>query len=518
MTKWEQSRAPPESYNIVAKDTGFAAPLVFTGHPGPSVSCSYLKDSTKARAQQTGDVMMRTTLTAVALALVLAFASFGADAAQKDQVSLTVYNSDLALVRIEKMMEIPLGEGEVLFPAIPSRIMANTVLFESLSYPSKVRVKEQNYEYDLVSEYKLLQKFVDQKITVVTKGGQAYAGFLMSGSNSPVILSEKEAGKGEIFSVQLSDIQSIRYPGLPDGLITRPTLRWMTVNNTIFKNQQVKVTFLTAGLSWSADYVALLAKDEKSMDLTGWVTLVNSSGATYPDAKLKLVAGDVNRVTTQRDYAMMAEAAAMPMVSKQAFEERGLFEYHLYDLQFPTTLKDNQTKQIGFMQSEGIPVTKTFMYTGRYDSQNVGTYIEFRNDAKSKLGMPLPAGVVRVNKQDADGSEQFIGEDRIGHTPKDEDLALFLGNAFDIKGSWQQDSFRDISKSIREETYTIEIRNHKDEAVKVKVRELLSYWSEWSIVSSTMPFTKLNSTTIQFEPTIAANGTAKVTYTVRYTR
>lgn len=453
-----------------------------------------------------------------AAALAASILSLGAAAATKDQVSLTVYNSDLALVRIEKQMEIPLGEGQVLFPFIPSRILANTVMFETTTSPSKVWVKEQNYEYDLVSEAKLLQKFIDQKITVVTKGGQVYTGFLMSGSNSPVILSEKESGKGEIFSVQLSDIQSIRYPSLPEGLITRPTLRWTTVNNTLSKNQQVKVSFLTEGISWSADYVALLAKDEKSMKLTGWVTLQNQSGVTYEDAKLKLVAGDVNRVSAARDYEMMAKVSAMPSVSEQSFQERGLFEYHLYDLQFPTTVKDNQTKQIGFMGASEVPVEKTYLFNGRYDSENVGTYIEFRNDQKSGLGIPLPAGIVRVNKLDTDGSEQFIGEDSIGHTPKDEKVSLFLGNAFDIKGSWRQDSFRDITKSMREETYVIEIRNHKDEAVKVKVLETLSYWTAWSITGSTEQFSKLNSTTIQFEPLVPANGTATITYTVRYTR
>ena len=456
----------------------------------------------------------------VALSTLALMVSIGGavGAASKDQVSLTVYNSDLALVRIEKTMEIPLGNGEVLFPYIPSRIMANTVLFESLSSPSKVWVREQNYEYDLVSEYKLLQKFVDQKITVVTKGGEVYAGYLLSGSNNPVILSENEGGKGEIFSVQLGDIQSIRYPGLPEGLITRPTLRWLTVNNTLFKSQQVKVSFLTQGLSWSADYVALLSKDEKTVSLNGWVTLQNQSGVTYEDAKLKLVAGDVNRVTVARDYEMMAKISAMPVATEAAFQERGLFEYHLYDLQFPTTVKDNQTKQIGFMSSEKVPVTKVYVYNGRYSNDKVETYIEFKNDAKSGLGIPLPAGIVRVNKLDSDGTEQFIGEDRIDHTPKDEQLSLYLGGAFDIKGSWKQDSFRDVSKNLREETYTIELRNHKDVPVKVKVIENLSYWSDWSIVSATEQFTKLDSTTIQFEPTVPANGAASITYVVRYTR
>lgn len=458
---------------------------------------------------------LRVLAVAILAASVL---SIGAFAAGKDQVSLTVYNSNLALVRIEKQMDIPLGEGEVLFPFIPSRILANTVLFESVTAPSKVWVKEQNYEYDLVSESKLLLKFIDQKITVVTKGGQVYTGFLMSGSNSPVILSEKEAGKGEIFSVQLSDIQSIRYPSLPDGLITRPALRWLTVNNTLSKSQQVKVSFLTEGLSWSADYVALLAKDEKSINLTGWVTLQNLSGVTYEDAKLKLVAGDVNRVSAARDYETMKLALAAPTISEQAFQERGLFEYHLYDLQFPTTVKDNQTKQIGFMSSEKVPVTKVYVYNGRYSNDKVETYIEFKNDAKSGLGIPLPAGIVRVNKLDSDGTEQFIGEDRIDHTPKDEQLSLYLGGAFDIKGSWKQDSFRDVSKNLREETYTIELRNHKDVPVKVKVIENLSYWSDWSIVSATEQFTKLDSTTIQFEPTVPANGAVSITYVVRYTR
>lgn len=463
---------------------------------------------------------MRKYAALAAIAAMLALATMGgvAGAAPKEQLNLTVYNSNLALVSMVRQMEIPIGEGEVIFPNVPSMILANTVLFESLSFPSKVWVREQNYEYDLVNEYKLLQKFVDQKITVVTRSGDVYTGFLMSGSNSPVILSELEGGKGSIFSVQLGDIQSIRYPSLPEGLITRPALKWLTVNNTLFKNQTVKVTYLTEGLSWTADYVALLSDDDKSINLTGWVTLQNNSGTSYENANLKLVAGEVNRVQSSdvRYKEEMAFALAAP--TPQAFEERGLFEYHLYDLQFPTTVKNAQTKQIGFMSATGVPVTKYFLYAGRYGDDGVGAYIRFKNDQKSGLGIPLPAGVVRVNKLDTDGTEQFIGENSIDHTPKDEEIDLYLGEAFDIKGSWQQDSFRDISKSIREETYTIEIRNHKDEKVKVKVREYLSYWSEWSILSSTNPYTKLDSTTIEFEPEIPANGTVQITYTVRYTK
>jgi hypothetical protein len=305
---------------------------------------------------------------------------------------------------------------------------------------------------------------------------------------------------------------------LPEGLITRPTLRWLTTNNTLFKNQQVRVSFLTEGLSWSADYVALLADDDKSMNLTGWVTLTNSSGTTYENAKLKLVAGDVNRVDTRADYEMMAKVSAMPAPTQASFEERGLFEYHLYDLQFPTTVKNNQTKQIGFMGATSVPVTKYYTYFGRYGSEDVSTYISFKNDTKSGLGIPLPAGVIRVNKLDVDGTQQFIGEDSIEHTPKDEEVSLFLGNAFDIKGSWKQDSFKDVSKYIREETYSIEIRNHKNEPVTVKVQEELSYWAQWSIISNSQPYTQLDSTSIQFEPKVPANGTVVITYTVRYTK
>ena len=457
-------------------------------------------------------------LAAIAAMLALAMITGVAGAAPKEQINLTVYNSNLALVSMIRQMEIPLGEGEVMFPNIPSMILANTVLFESLSFPSKVWVKEQNYEYDLVNEYKLLQKFIDQKITVVTRSGDVYTGYLMSGSNSPVILSELESGKGGVFSVQLGDIQSIRYPSLPEGLTTKPALKWLTVNNTLFRNQTVKVTYLTEGLSWSADYVALLSEDDKSMNLSGWVTLQNNSGTSYENANLKLVAGEVNRVQGAGEYKLMAEVASMPSPTRDAFEQRGLFEYHLYDLQFPTTVKNAQTKQIGFMSATDVPVTKSFMYSGRYGGDGIGTYIRFKNELKSGLGIPLPAGVVRVNKLDIDGTEQFIGENSINHTPKDEEIELYLGQSFDIKGSWKQDSFRDISKSIREETYTIEIRNHKDEKVKVKVREYMSYWSEWSIVSSTIPYTKLDSTTIEFEPEIPANGTVQITYTVRYTR
>ncbi|MEA4883039.1 MAG: hypothetical protein VB144_05130, partial [Clostridia bacterium] len=300
--------------------------------------------------------LMMITACAVVLIGALSFATAphtaGAPKGDERSVEITIYNADLALVKEKRPLQIPEGVSTLLFPDISARINPTTVSFLSLTSPRAVSVREQNYEYDLVEDAKLLQKFIGERITVTTRGGQAYTGCLLSGAkgSSPanIVMSAGPNGSGEIYTVHLGDIQSVKYPSLPEGLITRPTLAWLISNTSGATTHDCLVTYLTGGLSWSADYVAVIGPNDDKLDITGWVTITNESGATFKDAKLKLVAGDVNQVHEEMNYALdRAGGAKMTLAEAPApFEEKPFFDYHMYTLQYPTTVKESQVKQI----------------------------------------------------------------------------------------------------------------------------------------------------------------------------
>lgn len=432
----------------------------------------------------------------------------------QNEIEVTIYNNNLALVKDKRDMKIPLGLNTVNFDDISDRINASSVTFKSLTSPNEVNIREQNYEYDIVNEYKLMEKFLGQKVTVTTKGETSYTGYLLSTSGT-VILSAEKGGSGGVFTVQSSDIQSIQYPSLPQGLITKPTLAWLINNNSGTVNHDVLVTYLTGGLSWNADYVATLSAEEDYIDLTGWVTLTNNTNMTFENAKLKLVAGDINTVTSYMTDQMVRYESASVMAKNTAagFTEKEFFDYHLYGLQYPTTIKASQTKQIELLSSSKIPVTKKYVFDGLYNDK-VQVLMEFKNDEKSNLGMPLPKGIVRVSKADDDGSLEFIGEDSIAHTPKDEEVEVTLGNAFDVTGTRTRVSSRKTSSTSREDTYEIVIKNHKNSPVDVTVVEHLGGWESWEIVSSSSPYEKIDSNTVNFIPTVGADGTVTISYTV----
>jgi hypothetical protein len=334
--------------------------------------------------------------------------------------------------------------------------------------------------------------------------------------------------------VKLARVRELKFPQLPGGLITKPTLIW-SVNSSRDGNQDAQVTYITNGINWKANYVALVNSQDTALNLNGWVTIDNQSGATYEDARLKLVAGDVRRVTSQpaamrADGAMYAVPTATPA---QQFAEQSFFEYHLYTLQRSTTIGNRETKQIEFSSGANIPLTKLFVYDG---AQGVGFYgslntdanygkvsntkvavkLEFKNSDKNSLGIPLPKGVVRVYKQDGDGGNQFIGEDNIDHTAKDETIRLNIGNAFDVVGERQQTSFNKINDRTIEESYRIKLRNHKTEPVEVRVVEHLFRWSNWQVVKSSADNTKLDAQTIEFRVKVAPDAEQTIDYTVRY--
>jgi len=464
----------------------------------------------------------------LALSAVAAFAGSKPPLeAQESGVDLTVYNQNLALVRDRRTLDLVEGVNEIAFQEVAEQIDPSSVLFRSLTDITGTVVLEQNYEYDIVSSQKLLEKFVDQAIELITEDGSAYRGTLLSGTRDVIL----QAGDGMVTMVKQDQVREFTFPELPEGLITKPSLLWL-VEAAMEGAHNVEVTYLTEGVSWQADYVVLLDSADEQIDLDGWVSLDNRSGATYEDAKLKLVAGDIHRERQAAAYAedevMMARPASAPAV-----EERAFFEYHLYEVQRPVTVKDRQTKQIEFATAADVPVTKFFVYDasqqpypvyrpitepsyGDVGNRKVMVMLELENSEDAGLGVPLPRGRVRVYKEDVDGSAQFVGEDTIDHTPKDEKVQLYLGDAFDIVGERKQTDFRKLGERSIEESYEISIRNHKEVDIEVRVVEHMFRWSEWEITEETLDHVKTDARTIEYRAEVESDGEATIEYTVLY--
>ena len=444
-----------------------------------------------------------------------------------------------ALVRDERDMKIKQGRSQLSFTDVAALIDPTTVTFASLTDPA-TRVLEQNFQFDLVSTQKLLLKFIDKQITVDKNVGntvQQVTGTLLSATDGIVL----KGNDGSIYS--LPAYSSVKFPDLPGGLNTRPTLVW-DINSPSGGNHKTRVTYQTGGVTWWADYNLIFNEgaDANSgmLDLSAWVSIINQSGATFSNSKLKLIAGDVNRVQPpMQEYRMRKEvlmaADAAPAVA--GFVQKDFFEFHLYTLGRPTTLPNNSTKQIElFDQAKQIPAKKVLLYYGApmpyvyptaYTDRDIGVetnkkvdvYLEFKNDKQYGLGVPLPAGRIRVSQLDAaDTSLEFIGEDRIDHTPKDETVRVKLGSAFDVVGERRQTDFSvDTKARWLEEAFEIKVRNHKDQPVEVIVKENLYRWSNWKIISQSQPFEKEDARTIHFPVKIAKDGEAVVKYRVRYT-
>ncbi|MFZ2486906.1 MAG: DUF4139 domain-containing protein [Anaerolineae bacterium] len=449
-------------------------------------------------------------------------------------VELTVYNQNVALVAEKRAIDLQEGVNEIVYSDVAAQIDPTSVSFKSLTDPIGTAVLEQNFEYDLVGSTKLLEKYIDQEIVVQTQDSKTYTGTLLSAADNVIL----QSASGAVTMLKQEQIRNIDFPALPAGLRTRPSLVWL-INAAKAGKHDTAVTYLANGLSWQADYVLLLNEDNDAFDLNGWVTLDNRSGASYTDANLKLVAGDINQVSPQpvaRDL-MMAEATAVPAPSVQ---QREFFEYHLYQITRPVTVRDNQTKQIEFVTGQNVAAAKFYVYNGAagygfygyspvsdpgYGAQtgnsDVTTMLEFRTDADSNLETQLPAGRVRLYQQDVDGSSLLIGEDQIDHTPKNETVRLTIGNAFDIKGERLQTDYKPLGDSGAQESFKITLRNHKDEAVEVRVVEDLYRWSEWTIESETVDgqpaeHSKLDAQQAEWRVTVPANGETVLEYTVQY--
>jgi len=444
----------------------------------------------------------------------------------RQSVNITVYNSNLGLVRETRHLALPTGRIALRFADVTAQIRPETVHLASLTAPASLRILEQNYQYDLLNPAKLLDKFVGREITLVLRRYQNN-----TESFEPVQATLLSNNGGQVWRINgqivinPTNIAEIRFPDLPKNLVATPTLIW-DVDNRETAAQNVEASYLTAGMNWRADYVLLVNADDTRGDLQGWVTLTNGSGASFEDARLQLVAGDVNRVSEQRNYQLADAMARKEVASESQFQEQGFFEYHLYTLQRPTTIVNNETKQVSLLEAAGFDVKKEFVVNGQryyYTGYNnpgaaikekVGVYIQFRNSQFNKLGMPLPAGTIRLYKKDDKGSQQFIGEDRIDHTPKDEDVRVKVGDAFDIVAERKQTDFKVLASGhLYEFAYEIKIRNHKEGPITVVVNEPIG--GDWEMVASTFEARKTAAFAAQFNVPVAKDGEATLSYRVR---
>lgn len=439
--------------------------------------------------------------------------------------ALTIYNDNFAVVRESRQMSFEKGLNTAKFTDVASAIDPTSVNFSCLSAPGAVSVLEQNYEYDLVNTDSLLKRYIDKNVTVALKGsgadtGRKSDGLLLASMGDSLILKSQA---NDIEILDKNSIEEISLKEMPDDLVTRPTLVWLA--DAKEKGAQLcQVTYTTGQISWNADYSAVLNADETKIDFTGWVTIDNKSGATYKDSTIKLIAGDVRRVVEPEPMVRKMAAVAME-AGAPAFEEKAFMEYHLYTLGRKSTINNNEVKQIEFITPAlGVPIKKLYIYErGRQqyirDGQKdkVQIKLEFENTKENNLGIALPKGKVRVFKKDpADESLEFVGEDRIDHTPGKEKLLLYIGNAFDVVAEYTLvDS--EHERRMTRETHKIELRNRKAEAITVFVDEKFPASVNWTIDKSTHKYEKRDAGTARFEVKLEADSVVTVQYTATQT-
>ncbi len=438
-------------------------------------------------------------------------------------VAVTIYNENLALVKDQRRLVLPAGASALAFRDVSAKMRPETALLRSLSAPSGLSVWEQNFDFDLLTPETLLQKYTGQTVQVVrthpTTGQDTTEPATVLATSGGVVLQMGQR-------IETGMPGRLVFGAVPANMRDRPTLV-MSLDNTTTAAQDVELSYLTAGLAWKADYVLELSAQDDKLDISGWVTLTNTSGTTYRNAKLQLVAGDVNQVQPElQGRAQFARAVSAPMVAKASMAEESLFEYHLYTLARPTTVAENQTKQVALLQASGVSARKELLLRGSdyyYQSSagdlgqkmKVAAFLEFDNKEAEHLGMPLPKGVVRVYKRDKAGNAQFIGEDRIDHTPKNETVRLKLGDAFDVTADKKQTDFKKLSGTskynyVLESAYEIVLKNAKKEPVVVTVQEPMP--GDWQILSTSHPATKGASNTSVWRVSVPAEGKTTLTY------
>lgn len=445
----------------------------------------------------------------------------------QQSVAVTIYNDNLALIKDQRKLQLPNGNNALAFRDVSAQIRPETALLRSLSNPGSLNVIEQNFDFDLLSPAKLLDKYVGKTVNIVrmnpvTGVESSESAVILSNNGGPVLKFNDHIETGIPGRIIFGDV--------PANLRDRPTLV-MQIDSKNGSSQDVELSYLTGGLGWKADYVAELSNKEDRLDLSGWVTLTNTSGATYQNARLQLVAGDVNRVQAPAAFALgkVEKMREMAMDAAAPMKEEGLFEYHLYTLPRPTTIAENQTKQVALLSASGVPVQKELVLHGAdyyYQSSygdlgqklKIGVFVEFENKEASKLGIPLPKGIMRVYKKDSSGNAQFVGEDNVDHTPKNEKIRLKLGDAFDVTADKKQTDFKKLpnpakGNALYESAYEIVIKNAKKEAVTVSVLEPIP--ADWKILKSSHEYVKAASNTAQWKIEIPAEGKTTLSYRVQ---
>jgi hypothetical protein len=443
----------------------------------------------------------------------------------QSELAVTVYNSNIALVRDVRQLQLPTGTFRLKFMDIAATVNPATVHFRSLTEPEKVAVIEQNYEYDLLEPAKLLNKYVGKEVTLVrsymdngTTKREEIKATLLANNNGPVWRIGNDIVTG-VYG------ETYRFPEVPANLYDRPTLL-MTLENSGSPKQKIEASYLASNLSWSSDYVLTVSRDDKAADLDGWVTIINNSGTAFHNAKLQLVAGDLNRLPAREQYRVADMAVPAPAAKAAGqFVQENFSEYHLYSLGRHTSVEDKETKQISLLEGSGIPVEKLFVVNGQnfyyHNAQNPGSpikdpvmvFYKFKNEEKAGLGIPLPAGNLRVYQKDARGGLLFIGEDHIDHTPKDEFISVKIGNAFDVVSERKQTDYKSLGSHLWEMEFEITIRNHKDTPIVVQVNEPIG--GDWEMLSSSYKYTKTGAWAAQFDVPVKANGESVLSYRIR---
>ena len=446
----------------------------------------------------------------------------------KDQTDLavTVYNSNIALVRDVRQIALPGGVLDLRFLDIAATVNPATVHIRSLTEPTRLTVLEQNYQFDLLDPQRLLKKYIGRDVKLIRQHYED--GTTRQEQVTARLLAFNEAPVWQIGDEIVTGLhaEQYRFPEIPENLHSRPTLVWR-LDNGGGRQHRVETSYLAGNMSWNADYVLTVARDDSHAEVDGWVTLSNTSGTSYRNARLQLVAGDLNRVPerTEAYEAMLAKVAQERAAAPASFAREAFSEYHLYSLSRRTTLLENETKQISLLNGSAVPVKKAFVVNGQNiyyrNRQHPGSplkdvvhvFYKLRNDEASGLGMPMPSGTVRVYQTDSKGGVQFAGEDRIDHTPKDEMITLETGRAFDVVCDRKQTHWERIADQVYEMAYEITLRNHKETPVTIEVNEPIA--GNWQMLSSTHPATKTDAWAARFNVSVPASGDTVLSYRVR---
>ena len=474
--------------------------------------------------------------------------------ADDGSTALTIYNQNFFVAREHVPLDLKSGVNQAQYTGVAAHLEPDSVILRDPNGRA-LQILEQNYRNDPVSPEMLLSFYEGKTIDFVvgrTNGKEDLlkGKIIRSGYSHPTYVNGYPQQASTQPIVEVDGVLRFGLPGQPifpalsADAILKPTLNWLLETNDPGKFN-AEISYVSGGMNWQSDYNVVVQDDPGHktdlLDMIGWITMRNQSGKTFEDARIKLLAGDVSKIQEQgvagRMYAAEAKAmsrdAMAPPVQEKSFDE-----FHLYTLQRPTTLRDEETKQVEFVRSTGVHAQRLFIYdgarTGDYGYYNpeqirqdvnygtasnpkVWVMEEFKNSENNHLGIPLPKGKLRFYRRDTDGHLEFVGENTIDHTPKDETIRVYTGNSFDVTGERKRTNYHvDSNQRWMDESFEIRIRNHKKEAVEVRAIERLYRCSNWKLIEQSSNSQKKDAQTIEFPVTIAPNGEQVITYTVHY--